>query len=464
MTHNTALGDTTGLQRTDANRRAQLSAMMFLQYFMQGCYLPVITVYLRSGLGFSATEVGAFGAAFAVGPMVAPFIIGQLVDRHFATQRVLAFCHFAGGLLMLALYMQTNFWPVILLGTAYSTLYVPTTMLTNTLAFRHLANREREFPRIRLWGTIGFVIPAWLVELYFLKGLEGESLQRARAIILALSGGTGLVMGLYCLTLPNTPPNRDERLPFAPGKILSMLTTRNFLVLVLVSFVIAIAHQYFFLWNSPYLKAILERSGIADAWEQRISSLGQIFEVVVMIWLGFMVQRLGFKITMLIGAAAYILRFLIFAVAISTPESTPVPPVLALVCVGEALHGVCFACFLAVAYMYVDRISPSDARGTMQTFYGTLVLALGGFVGSILGGAIGESFETASASDSLRARAGIASNAGMVVLNRIESGEATSAIVDWAGIWLAGAAMAAIAFVAFALFFPSDRKTTPSSN
>ena len=189
----------------------RLSLMMFLQYFVQGCYLPIAALYVETTLGFAPREVGTFVAALAIGPILAPFILGQIVDRAFATERVMAFCHGLGGAMMLLLYYQTSAWPVIALGTAYSILYVPTMMLSNSLAFRQLKNSDMEFPWIRLFGTLGFIVPAFIIESWWLRGLGGPELARARGIAFALSGIFGLVMAAYCLTLPHTPPIRDER-------------------------------------------------------------------------------------------------------------------------------------------------------------------------------------------------------------------------------------------------------------
>src|SRR5690606_9512601 len=134
--------------------QGRLCLMMFLQYFIQGSYLPIASVYVQDALGFTAAQVGYFGMALALGPILTPFLFGQLVDRYFATERVLAACHLAGGALMLLLYTQTEAWTVIGLGALYSILYVPTMMLTNALSFHHLRNPDREFPKIRLWGTL----------------------------------------------------------------------------------------------------------------------------------------------------------------------------------------------------------------------------------------------------------------------------------------------------------------------
>lgn len=414
----------------------RLGAMMFLQYFIQGCYLPVISEYLKSGLGFTLEAVGYFAGAIAIGPLAAPFLVGQIIDRHFPTERVLALSHLAAALVMLVLFGQSSFWPVIVLGTLYSVLYVPTMMLTNTLAFHHLADRAREFPRVRMLGTIGFVVPAWAIESFWLKGLSGGELNQQRGIILAAAGMAGLVMGLYSLTLPATPPpqRKGAALPpaksarswgrFAPGLVLAQLRFPDFAVLVAVSFGVAIVHQFFFTVNSPFLHEMLLRGGIREAWEQRISSIGQIAEIGVMAVLGAVVARLGFRWTMMLGISAYLLRCLVFAGAIHIGQ--PYGLVLGAVCAGQALHGLCFGCFLAVAFMYVDQVSPGDIRGSMQTIYGTFVLGLGFFTGGIVSGQIAERFthRTASAVTS-----------------------------DWTAIWLSSAAMAAVCLLVMGLAF-----------
>ena len=444
--------------RTSRPLMVRLCVMMFLQYFIQGSYLPIISAYLQDALGFTSTQVGQFGSALAIGPLFAPFLLGQIVDRHFATDRVLAVSHLAGGLIMLGLYVTTGFWPVVILGVAYSTIYMPTLMLTNSLAFQHLADRDREFPLIRLWGTIGFVLPAWLVEVVLLRGLEGDALNTRRGVVLALAGIGGLVMAAYCLSLPSTPPRPDDRHRLAPGRILALLNRRNFLVLVLVSLVVAVVHKYFFVWNAPYLTAVLAKGNVTGAWEQRISSIGQIWEVLVMAWLGWSVRRLGFKWTMTIGLVAYMVRCMIFAHAITLEGSFTIT--MLLVTVGQALHGFCFGCFMAAAYIYVDRVAPADARGSMQTFYGTFILGVGGVVGGQISGYCGSLFTTSSATARpLREAWGIASEAGLSTFRRVTDAGTEVLVRDWPAIWLASAAMAFVALLLFVVLFPGDRHT-----
>lgn len=446
--------------KTTSSLKNRLYVMMFLQYFVQGSYLPVITEYLKSALGFTPDQIGYFVAALSIGPLAAPFLVGQLVDRHMATQHVLAICHAVGGLIMLSLFWMTDYGAIMVLGTIYSVLYFPSMMLTNSLTFHHLKAPDREFPMIRLWGTIGFIVPAWTIEPFFLADLRGTELDTARGIVLVFAGVSGLVMGLYCLTLPHTPPERRTK-DFAPGKVVALLLKkRDFLVLVLVSLVVALVHQYHVLWNSPYLAALLEREGVASTSIQRISSIGQIFEVVVMAVLGLLLTRLGFKRTMLIGATAYFLRCVIFAYAVTLEGQLIVP--MGLVCFGQALHGVCFGCFLAVAYMYVDHVASSDLRGSMQTFYGTFVVGLGFVAGPLVAGWMGTLFETAVGTATLRASLGIVSEAGIVSFERATGDVVQQLACDWTGIWLAGAAIALVPLIGFALFFPKQR-TTPEN-
>ncbi len=419
-------GLSVGSNRSSIPLLSRLSTMMFLQYFVQGAYLPIASVYVERTLGFTSMQVGVFVSALAVGPILAPFIVGQLVDRLFATERVMAACHVIGGVLMLLLAVQTQVWPVIVLGTVYSILYVPTMMLTNSLAFQHLKDSELEFPWIRLFGTLGFIVPAYIIEFWWLRGLAGPELDQARAVAFVLSGLVGIAMGAYCLSLPHTPPQRKEQ-NYAPGVVIAMLRNRDFLVLVVVSFLIAIAHQFVVVWYSPFMRDILDTGGWG-AYEQSISSIGQICELVVLATLGLMIKALGFKRTMLLGTCAYLLRCLLFALVFYLDP--PAAGKVVLAAVGQGLHGFCFGCFMAVGYMYVDRIAPVDVRGSMQTLYGVFVLSLGFFVGGFLGGMIGDTFTTVQGDVSVR---------------------------DWTSIWLSCAGLCAACVVIFALFFPNQQ-------
>ncbi len=442
--------------------KMRLCVMMFLQYFVQGCYLPIASLYLQRHLGFSADQVGMFGSAIALGPLFAPVIVGQLVDRLLATQIVLAFCHLAAGVLMIVLFLQTQFVAILLLGIGYSVLYVPSMMLTNSLAFHHLQNREREFPLIRLWGTIGFIVPAWLIEPILTSQFKGSELEQARGFAFLLAGIAGVGMAIYSFTLPRTPPQPRRDRPFAPLAIAEMLRLRHFAVLVTITFLIAIVHKFYFVWNSPFLNDLLKVGQIEGAWEQRISSIGQISEIAVMAVLGFSVSWLGFKATMLIGTLAYLLRCLILFVPLSF--EMPFGLALTLACLGQAMHGFCFGCFLAAAYMFVDRVAHSDLRGSMQNLYGTFVVGAGFVVGGIVAGRIGKWFTSVPGEETLREKLGITLTAGLTRFTQREGDVQVELIRDWPGIWLSCAMIAVVCVVGFFLFFPSGAEDETVAN
>lgn len=410
--------------------RIKLAAMMFLQYFVQGCYLPIISVYLQKTLGFSAARVGYVGSALAVGPLVVPFFIGQLVDRKFATQRVLAICHLLSGLVMLVLYFQTGFGAVLLLGTLYSVLYVPSMMLTNSLAFHHLSDSKREFPQVRLWGTIGFITPAWLIEFVLLRGLEGEQLSDARGVTLVAAGLAGIAMALYSLlVLPDTPPAKDVKQDseFAPAVVARLLRYRSVLVLVVVTFFAAIVHKFHFVVNAPFLSSLLAAGGEQGAWEQSISSLGQVAEIGVMAGLAWIIAKLGFRLTITLGLSAYVGRCLLFVVADQIQDQFAAAMTVA--CIGQLFHGLCFSCFMAASFMFFDRCTPSHVRGSVQNLYGTFVIGSGFVAGGVVAGKTYQHYTVGAGKD---------------------------AVTNFTGVWLVAAGLAAVCTVVFFFLFPPE--------
>jgi MFS family permease len=280
-----------------------------------------------------------------------------------------------------------------------------------------------EFPWIRLFGTLGYIVPAYVIELWWLRGLAGPALDHARAVAFMISGIAGIAMGFYCVTLPHTPPAPKKK-DYAPGVVISLLRRQDFLVLIVVSFLIAMVHQFVVAWYSPFLRNILD-TGNWGAWEQRISSVGQMCELGVLAALGLMIKSLGFKRTMLLGLTAYLLRAMLFTTVFMF--DMPFTARIWLAGAGQALHGFCFGCFMAVGYMYVDKVASKDVRGSMQTLYGVFVLSLGFFVGGLLGG---------------------------VVVDRFTTGEGATAVHDWNRIWLSCVGMCVLCVILFAVFFP----------
>jgi MFS family permease len=241
-----------------------------------------------------------------------------------------------------------------------------------------------------------------------------------------------ILLGIYCLSLPHTPPQRRAERAYAPGVVVAMIGRRDLLVLVVVSFFIAMAHQFVLVWNSPFLRAILDTGGWG-AYEQSISSIGQICELGVLAVLGLLIKRLGYKWTLTLGASAYLARCLLCASVFFFDP--PFAGKLLLAGTAQALHGFCFGCFLAVGYMYVDRIAPPDVRGSMQTLYGTFIVSLGFFAGGLVSGKVGDWFTTVVGGATLR---------------------------DWPLLWLSCAALCAGCVLLMVACFPRVRSPQPS--
>ena len=383
----------------------RLSLMMFLQYAVWGAWLPLAAVYLGTsreggGLGFTAGEIGMIlGLAGSIGAVSAPFIAGQIADRYFATERFLAFLLVVGGIVKWVTALQTSYSAWLWLSIIYSVVYMPTLALSNSLAFANLDDRDRQFPQVRLWGTIGWIAASWVFPMIwlqenlelsvyppFLVGTDVDGVTARLVDSLKFSSLISFGYAAFCLVLPHTPPRKGgvESLAFASA--FRLLRHRSFFVLVLLSLPISVIHQVYFLQASPFLKSI----GLAEGRIGPAMTIGQFSEIVLMLVLGGMLRRIGFRGVLFLGATAYFLRYLIWSFT-----SLPMEFLVA----SQALHGVCYACFFAVAYIYVDRVAPEDARHSAQTVFGILILGGGPVIGGWLSGVLGERFSEAGAID-----------------------------------------------------------------
>jgi len=370
--------------------RARLSAMMFLEFFIWGAWLPLIFGYLPS-LGFSSSEQGWITSAFAMASITAMFFSTQYADRHFAAERFCAFSHLVGGLAILALYWVHDFWTFFVLMLLHSLFYVPTISITNGIAFAALKDAQREFGQVRLWGTIGWIAASWpfvfllsdwshvpaLGESSFVAWIgsalgaskTGQALQDATRFTFVAAGGASLLLAALSLVLPHTPPRRASE----GAEELAWLESLRFLgkpfvaVLFVVTFFDAAVHQCYFIWTGRFLQS--PQVGIPGNWVMPVMSIGQIAEIGTMAVLGYALKSLGWRKTMTLGVLGHAVRFALFAVA---PSAT-------LVVVINLLHGVCYAFFFATVYIFVDEFFPKDARSSAQGLFNLLILGLGPF-------------------------------------------------------------------------------------
>ena len=390
----------------------RLSAMMFLEFFIWGAWLPLIFDYLP-GMGYTKDEIPWILGMFNLAALFALFVGTQFADRNFAAQKFLSFSHLVGGAAILGLAFiekpadgPAPFWPFLILMAIHSLFYVPTISITNSIAFANLKDPQREFGLIRLWGTIGWIAAAWpfvfiLVDwskvpaigdtgvVDWLKtalgtGKKGNDLLKATSYTFMVSGIASLALAALSLTLPHTPP----RPPAEGGDKLAWLEAVKLLrkpfvlVLFFVTFLDAAIHQAYFYWSATYLKGGV---GIPANWIMPIMSIGQVAEIATMAFLGYVLKRLGWRFTMVVGILGHAGRFAAFAFY-------PEPAVAILV---NVLHGICYAFFFATVYIFIDEFFPKDIRSSAQGLFNFLILGAGPFVSNFVSAALADQYATA---------------------------------------------------------------------
>ena len=387
------------------SKNSRLGTMMFLQYALWGAWLPVTARYLSAGvaeggLGFSGSEIGMIlGLAGSIGAVAAPFIAGQIADRYFSTERILAALVIIGGVVKWITAYQTDYSAWLVLSIIYSVVYMPTLALSNSITFAHMKDPDSDFPKIRVWGTIGWIAASWAFPMIWLQtdlnfqwmppfivGPEVANVTSRLADALIFSGVISVTYGLFCFMLPNTPPKKDAVEKLAFKKAFALFNQTSFTILVVASLTVSIIHQIYFLQTGPFLSSI----GLKDSQIGPAMTVGQFAEIAAMAYLGFFLKRFGFRKVIFLGVLAYAARYAVFG--------TVTLPIWIMV-VSQAFHGICYAFFFAGAYIYVDKIADEDVRHSAQTVFGMIILGGGPVIGGWLSGYLQETFTQAGLFD-----------------------------------------------------------------
>lgn len=391
--------------------RSQLSTMMFLQYAIWGAWLPLLWPYLFNHLGFNGHQIADMFAVGALGAIIAPFLAGQLADRYFATEKFLGVSHLIGGGLIWLLASLTSYWQFLLFSFVYSLVYSPTLSLTNSLAFHHLPDRDRDFGQVRVWGTIGWIavgiaMAQWLLHHYTPAGATESQMLQAQAAGMAdafrLSGILGIAMGIFCFLLPHTPPATGKK-KNAVVEALGEIKKQPLLTLFLLAVPISCVHQFYFVHTALFLgqfqaaaEARPATKGLFNAINaifgvggSGLMTVGQISEFCVLALMPILAKRLSRKTLLAIGIIAYGLRMLLFAYVGPIAAATHLSPVPILI-VGIAMHGLSFGCFVFVAFMVVDEQTTGDVRASAQSLFNLVMIGVGIIVGSEIAGWVAE--------------------------------------------------------------------------
>tara|TARA_B100001093_G_C26816941_1_gene1010162 strand:- start:363 stop:1658 length:1296 start_codon:yes stop_codon:yes gene_type:complete len=366
----------------------KLFLMMFLQMFIWGAWLPMIFVYLPM-LGYSPFEQSWILNAFPVAAIISVFFGNQFADRNFAAEKFLSLSHLIGGLALIGISLTTNFWIFMLLMWIYCLFYLPTMSITNSIAFTHMNNPVSEFGPIRMGGTFGWIAAAWPFVFIFVdwdlvhatetdglidfigvalgSGLTGEALLDVIPWTFRIAGIASLVLALHSLKLPHTPPHKDdENTRPAWFEAVKLLKHPFVMVLWIATLADAFVQHLQFNWTPIFLGSDIV--GIPGNWIMPALSIGQVAEILTMFFLGAALKKLGWRVTMMVGISAYIIRFGVYALL---PEMTW------LVITINILHGICYAFFFASVYIFVDAYFPVDIRSSAQGLFNVMIFGLG---------------------------------------------------------------------------------------
>jgi len=449
---------------------ARLSVMMFLQFFIWGAWYVTAPRFL-STIGFAEAD---FGWTYSVGPiagMISPFFVGMIADRFFATERVLGVMHLLGGVLMLvatSFMTATDASPTLINAVffGYMLTYFPTLALTNTLALSQLDDSEKQFPLVRVFGTIGWIVAGFA--LGFLKW--GGSINQ-----FYLVSGASILLGVYSFSLPHTAPPLAGKKASARELLgldaLVLLKQRSFLTFMVSSFLICIPLAFYY----QLAERAVTQAKLADPPIKM--AFGQVSEILFMVLMPFFFKRLGVKWMLFVGMAAWVLRYALFA--IGAPDD-----VVWMMLGGILLHGICYDFFFVTGQIYTDKVAPSSIRGQAQGMLVLFTLGLGMFIGAQVTGIVGARYTPA---ESVALQTEVKELSGQVAAldERLEAGGDSAAIaaekepletqigeksmralelMDWRSIWAIPAIGAGIIMLLFLMLFKDDNAASSEVN
>ncbi len=388
--------------------RLQLSVMMFLEFFIWGGWFVTMSTYLSKSLQADDVQIGLAYQTQSIGAIVAPFIIGLIADRFFAAQKILGFLHLAGAVLLWMAGTQLDFggfYPLVLM---YMILFMPTLALVNSISFRQMQDPSKDFPNVRVLGTIG-----WIVAGLAIGWLSWES-RNALALTFQMAAAASALLGVFSFMLPDTPPPNAKSTSVKIGDLLGfqalrLLKDRSFLVFFLGSVLLCVPLAFYYNFTNLFLNEL----GVEGAAGKM--SMGQMSEVAFMLAMPWFFRRLGVKKMLLLGMGAWVLRYLLFAFG-NAGE------LFWMLLLGIVLHGICYDFFFVTGQIYTDRQAGEKVKSAAQGLITLATYGVGMLIGSYISGYVVGMYKNADSH-------------------------------DWQQIWLVPAGIAVAVLLGFALLF-----------
>ena len=405
--------------------RIRLGAMMLLQFFIWGGWFVTMGSYLAANLAATGSQSALAYSTQSWGAIIAPFLVGLIADRYFNAERLLGIIHLAGAALLYRLSVAqsfTGFYPWLL---GYMVLYMPTLALVNAISFRQMDDPSRHFSRIRLWGTVGWIIAGLVISYVFSWDAPAALAAGMLRYTFMMCAVASLVLGLYSFTLPKTPPRVQpgERVTVRAMlglDALALLKDRNFLVFFLASILICVPLAFYYQYANLFLTEI----HLANATGKQ--TIGQMSEVLFMLLVPFFLLRLGMKATLLVGMLAWAIRYVLFAYG--NPNG-----LVWMLLLGIALHGVCYDFFFVSGQIYTDSKAGEQCKSAAQGMITLATYGVGMLIGFWAAGQIANQYTGQGAH-------------------------------NWTAIWLYPAAFALTVFLLFLVVFRNERPALGSAH
>jgi len=392
----------------------KLSLMMLLEYFIWGSWYVTMSTYMTVFLKSSGAEIGAAYSALAIATIISPFFVGMVADRYFAAQRIMGVLHIVGAVLLFFATLVTDntiFYWVILL---YSLMYMPTIALSNSIAFHQMSDPGKQFPWIRVFGTVG-----WIVAGLTIAALDVEKTsQLPFTFHMAAIASFGL--GIFSFILPHTPPKGKSETGSSVIGTEAIVLFRNkpYLVFFIAAILVCIPLSFYYGFANVFLNTI----GMDNAAGKM--TLGQFSEAIFILAIPFLFNNIGVKNMILIGMAAWILRYICFAYG-------NVDSNLWMLYAGIILHGICYDFFFVTGYMYTEKKTGEKFKNAAQGLFTFATYGVGMLVGTLVSGFVTDYYTT----DGVR---------------------------NWEGIWYVPAGIAIFVLVYFIIFFREKRNIQPA--
>jgi nucleoside transporter len=393
-----------------ANTGILLGFMMFLEYFIWGSWYVTMGSYMPTYLDSSGVQIGDAYAALAIATMISPFFVGLVADRFFAAQKIMGVLHLVGAALLFLVPTITDnslfYW--VILG--YSLAYMPTIALSNNIAFHQMTDPGKQFPWIRVFGTLGWIAAGLLISII---GME----KSPNTFIMAASASA--LLGLMSFILPNTPPPQKNA-PASASKALGveafvMFRSKAYLIFFIAAILVCIPLSFYYELANRFLNEL----GMDNTAGKM--TMGQVSEAVFILAIPFLFRRIGVKNMLLLGMTAWILRYICFAFGDTSAN-------IWMLYAGIILHGICYDFFFVTGYMYTEMKAGERIKNAAQGLFTFATYGLGMVIGTKLSGYVADGYKV--------------------------SGN----VHNWEKIWFIPAYIAAGVLVYFLLFFREKKQ------